>query len=245
MGFLSGGSKQKSRSTSTSTSNSSNQAYGFLQNSLGDLVGSAGQGTSAINSLLGLGGDSGEQMDAFNRYKEGAGYNFAFDEGQRAITGNMASKGLLNSGSALKALTSFGQNIGNQYFNQYLDRLFQSSNQGFNAAQILSGAGGTSSSTGNSNSTSSGQTSSGIGSLIGPIASAIAASDRRLKSNIRKIGKLANGLPVYSFTYINTGEQTMGVMADEVREAFPEALGPRFNGYDTVDYAKLLQQKAA
>ena len=45
--------------------------------------------------------------------------------------------------------------------------------------------------------------------------SAFRFSDRRLKRDIRPIGKLPNGLNVYRFRYQWADEETTGVMADE------------------------------
>lgn len=61
-------------------------------------------------------------------------------------------------------------------------------------------------------------------------------SDRRLKENIRKIGKLDNGLNVYSFRYKGDPRTVIGLMADEVEKVRPEAVG-EFAGYKTVDYS--------
>jgi hypothetical protein len=63
-------------------------------------------------------------------------------------------------------------------------------------------------------------------------------SDRRLKTNIRKIGVFADGLGKYAWTYI-WGEPATGVMADEVERLRPWALGPIIGGYATVNYGAL------
>ncbi len=66
-------------------------------------------------------------------------------------------------------------------------------------------------------------------------------SDRRAKTNIKAVGKLDNGLTVYSYNYKSGGPSTIGVMADEVAMVKPEAYvkGGGGNGYDAVDYSKL------
>jgi len=66
------------------------------------------------------------------------------------------------------------------------------------------------------------------------------ASDRRLKTNIRKIGKLANGLFVYLFNYIWNEQEQIGVMSDEVREIMPHAVIVHPSGYDLVNYEEVL-----
>ena len=62
-------------------------------------------------------------------------------------------------------------------------------------------------------------------------------SDRRLKTNIVKIGQYMNGLNKYSWTYL-WGENSTGAMADEVEKLIPEAIGIRL-GFKTVNYALL------
>lgn len=69
-------------------------------------------------------------------------------------------------------------------------------------------------------------------------SAAILKSDRRLKKNIRKIGRLLNGLFVYLFDYL-WGEASVGVMADEVRKIRPEAV-ITINGFDHVNYAEII-----
>ena len=79
----------------------------------------------------------------------------------------------------------------------------------------------------------SGAISSGInvlGSLVG--------SDRRLKKNIKLIGKSPSGLKIYAFEYIDKffGEYIyQGVMSDEI----PSNAVINNGGYDKVDYSKI------
>jgi hypothetical protein len=72
-------------------------------------------------------------------------------------------------------------------------------------------------------------------------AAKIYASDRRLKINIKAVGKMENGLTIYSYNYKSGGPSTIGVMADEVAMIKPEAYvkGGAGGGYDAVDYSKL------
>jgi hypothetical protein len=141
MGF--GVSSQKSQQQAQSTSSSANQAYPFLQGALGNQVSSAGQGSNAIADLLGLNG-SGSQTVGFDKFKDSSGFNFIKDEGIKGITNSAASKGMLNSGSALKAITSYGSNLASNFLNSYLSNLMGLSNNGLQAGQILSSAGNTS-----------------------------------------------------------------------------------------------------
>lgn len=86
----------------------------------------------------------------------------------------------------------------------------------------------------------------GLGGTLGGAAMKyglpmMAMSDRRLKSDIERIGTTVYGLPLYEYTIF--GERQRGVMADEVREVMPEAVIRLPNGYDAVNYSMLLSQE--
>lgn len=83
------------------------------------------------------------------------------------------------------------------------------------------------------------QSNAAMGGLFGLGSSLLggwALSDRRSKTNIRKIGRLANGLPVYSFTYRYGGPEQIGLMSDDVREKHPDAVFRHVDGFDRVNY---------
>lgn len=66
-------------------------------------------------------------------------------------------------------------------------------------------------------------------------------SDRRLKHDIKRIGKTDEGMPIYTFKYKgDDSEQThVGFMADEVEKRHPDAVGvDPASGYKTVDYER-------
>ena len=78
----------------------------------------------------------------------------------------------------------------------------------------------------------------GFLSGLGSLGAAAIMSDRRLKTNIVKIGERPDGLGVYSYDY-TWGTPAIGVMADEVAALRPDALGPVIGGYQTVNYGAL------
>lgn len=81
----------------------------------------------------------------------------------------------------------------------------------------------------------------GLYSLLGTganLAGMWAFSDRRLKSDIRQVGRLPNGLAVYAYTKF--GRPEIGLMADEVREIRPWAVA-RIGGFDAVNYAEAMR----
>ena len=68
-------------------------------------------------------------------------------------------------------------------------------------------------------------------------------SDKRLKDNIQKVGKLDNGLSVYIFTYKGDKSNTyhMGVMAQDVQSVIPEAVEELSSGHLKVFYNLAVQ----
>jgi hypothetical protein len=67
-------------------------------------------------------------------------------------------------------------------------------------------------------------------------------SDRRLKKNIKRVGKdERTGLNLYHFTYKDDPENRRfeGVMADEAREYMPDAVVRGEDGFDRVHYSML------
>ena len=96
------------------------------------------------------------------------------------------------------------------------------------------------------------QRTNAIGGMIGGVTAAAktaaggidpsavtSLSDRKLKENIKLIGKSSSGLNIYIFEYINKafGEGIyQGVMSDEIPQ---EAVLKHTDGYDMVDYSKL------
>lgn len=81
-----------------------------------------------------------------------------------------------------------------------------------------------------------------LGGLFSAGASLIPLfSDRRLKTDITPVGKLDNGLTVYSYRYIDGGPYQIGLMADEVAEVHPKAVIRGPDGFDRVRYAEAVQ----
>jgi hypothetical protein len=88
----------------------------------------------------------------------------------------------------------------------------------------------------------------GLGSLFAApaggtsaIAGLMALSDRRVKTDIRRLGADERGLGVYGYRYKwdRPGTRHIGVMADEAAVVAPEAVDVHPSGALMVDYAKL------
>ncbi len=64
------------------------------------------------------------------------------------------------------------------------------------------------------------------------------ASDRRLKTNITRVGKTDSGLPIYTFQFKSGGPTQMGVMAQDVEKVIPNAV-IEIDGIKHVDYTQV------
>ena len=64
-------------------------------------------------------------------------------------------------------------------------------------------------------------------------------SDDRLKENIELVEKRDEGINIYTFNFVGTGERWRGVLAQEVQRFKPWCVEEMENGYLMVDYAKL------
>ncbi|MCS5594797.1 MAG: tail fiber domain-containing protein [Porticoccaceae bacterium] len=78
------------------------------------------------------------------------------------------------------------------------------------------------------------------------LAATAYASDERLKTNITKMGQLKSGLNIYKWDWKEGAEKfgadmnhTIGVIAQEAKKLFPEAVIKMDNGYYAVKYAEL------
>jgi hypothetical protein len=82
--------------------------------------------------------------------------------------------------------------------------------------------------------------SAGIGAAgaLGGAGIKAAASDRRLKKNIKRIGTHVLGIGLYTWDYL-WGEPFAGVMADEVEQVMPEAIVMHPSGFKMVNYEML------
>jgi hypothetical protein len=56
------------------------------------------------------------------QYQQSPGYQFRFNEGQRAVQNGAAANGMINSGATAKALTRFGQGIAADDYGQWMNR---------------------------------------------------------------------------------------------------------------------------
>lgn len=205
----------------------------------------------AIAGLLGVGGDPEAANAAFRNYLGSSGYNFRLNEGLRAITGNQAASGLLNSGATLKALNKYGQELASSEFQNYLGQLGGLSASGLGAAGQLAQGGlstlqtiGSAGTSGGANAAQyTGDQGSGLfGTIVGSVLGAF--SDARLKKNIQHWATDKHGIKWYHYEWTDEAKEKydmpdgkqVGVMAqDLVGTKYANAVGER-DGYRTVHY---------
>lgn len=102
--------------------------YNYLTSGAGaapenSYINTGASANDAEAQLLGLTPITSQTQNGFNNYLNSTGYNFMLNQGTNAITGNAASRGIVNSGATAKALTQFGQNLATQNFNNYLGQV--------------------------------------------------------------------------------------------------------------------------
>jgi len=85
-----------------------------------------------------------------------------------------------------------------------------------------------------------------VAQLAAAGASAYSKSDIRLKTEIKRVGKLPNGIPVYRWEWTKEAKEIVddqpafGVLAQEVLDFMPDAVTVGTDGYYRVDYGKVL-----
>jgi hypothetical protein len=205
-------------------------------------------------------------------FKADPGYNFRMSEGQKAIERSAAARGGLNSGATLKALTKFGQNVASEEYNQAYNRFNMDRDRRFNRFASLAGLGQTATgqqlAAGQNYATQASETAIGLGNanaaahigsanrragLLGQLMQAgavgYAASDRRLKTNIRPVSKadldeFRSTIKPYMFEYLSEQHglgDVVGVMAQDLEKS---KLGRMIvdedaNGFKRIDIRKL------
>jgi hypothetical protein len=168
-------------------------------------AGAGGTGLSAIETFLAPSGN-------FADYRNATGYDFRLNEGQKSIGAVLGSRGMLDSGAAVKAALKYGQDYGsNEYnnftnqqstqFNQrfstlttYLDALRGQQNTGLTAASSQAGVG-----QGFANAVGGNTTSAATIAANAAIAAGNAKGNAALGTAGAVNGVLGNALSAYTF----------------------------------------------
>lgn len=85
----------------------------------------------------------------------------------------------------------------------------------------------------------------GVGQIVGAgLTAASMLSDRRAKEDVKAVGKTFDGQTVYSYRYKGSPQTRMGLIADEVQQDHPDAVGQHPSGFQMVDYGKATDDAA-
>ena len=220
------------------------QSLGIGQQGFGQGITTAQQQAALGQQLFGQGATTAQQLAGLGQQQFGQGVTTA--QQQQAIGQGLYGMGA-NTSQQLAALGQGAQGAGLQgaqaqlaagqaqqqteqaglqaLYNQFL----QQQSYPFQTAQFLAniamGTGALSGST-----TQTNQAGGGF-------------SDRRLKENIREVGKTFDGQTIYSYNFKGEPQTEIGLIAQEVEKKHPEAVGLA-GGYKTVHYGKATDDAA-
>lgn len=213
-----------------------------------------------LGGLYGMEGGTGNQQAMIDRAIQSPLYQQimgGLDAGENSIMRNAAATGGLRSGNAQYALADYNTQLQNK-------ALLESYNQQLMGLQGLAGlpsmapaiAGGMSdigttygqgiiaaAQANQAGGQNNANNFMGLGALGISAYNSGMFSDRRLKKNIKIVGK-TNGFNWYSFTWNSVAEKlglsgnTYGIMADEVFAKIPEAVSLK-DGFMFVNYAMI------
>lgn len=175
--------------------------------------------------------------------------NNALNRATRSVMDAQAAKGKLGSGSTLTSLTEAMAPIYMQRQDQQFNQRYNANNQQFNQLQQLIGnaqnaAAGQGAATQSATNKITDLTTQGANAqAAGAIGAANAQqqgtqnmaglamlaasmfSDERLKEDVKRVGKMNDGTPIYTYKYKQgDGKTHMGVMAQEARKKHPDAV---------------------
>ncbi len=229
----------------------------YGERGLGEITGGLQRGRGLLSPYQQRGGQALNRLSQavlegdMSGFQEDPGFQYQMNRGMGAVESSGAARGSQLSGATMRELQGTGQQLANQQYNQYLNRLAGMAGMGQQAAsqgagmEMQGGLGraGLQTQIGSGMAAAemmpylAGSQAAGVGSnVLGTFLGGLMC-DRKLKKNVKKIGETDSGLNVYSFDYI-WGAQGVGPMADEVKEVFPEAVF-KVGEYDAVDMTKV------
>lgn len=196
-----------------------------------DLDPFAQAGLEALPGLTSLTTDPAAQL-AF--IQDNPFFQALTDQASSTLFANQAAKGKVGSGGTAEALQNSLLLLGTDLVNQNINQRLNLANLGFGAAAgqanitQQTGSNIANTITGVANTTAAGivgganAIQQGRADLL--TAGVTAVCDIKLKENIKKVGQLDNGLPLYIFNYIGDNQLHINVMAQDVEKVKPEAV---------------------
>lgn len=99
------------------------------------------QATAPVNNILAYELGYGDMPEGYGGFTATPGYDFRMKQGQQAIDGSAASRGMTFSGQTLKSQQQFGQGLASEEYNNYMNRLTGQQSVGLAAAGNQANAG--------------------------------------------------------------------------------------------------------
>ena len=203
---------------------------------------------NALNTFYGMG--VGKPDYSYNPNQDKL-LNNALNRTIRSVMDAQAAKGKLGSGSTLTSLTEAMAPIYMNREQQVFENKYNTNNQQYNQlAQMIgmsqNAAAGQGAATANATNNITDLTTQGanaqaagamgaanaqaqgtqnMAGLAALAASMFMGSDERLKEDVKRVGKMNDGTPIYTYKYKQgDGKTHMGVMAQEARKKHPDAV---------------------
>ena len=211
----------------------------------------------ALEKISAFTGASGveAQEEAFREFRGSPGQQFLRDRAERSLLRNASAIGGLGGGNIRKALQEQAVGLAQQDFSTQFNRLAglagiaqtTTAQQGQLGQQFAGDISSTLTQAANARAAGQQAQQQATSNLVGTAAGLAGTffSDKRLKENIEQIDELENGLSWYSWNWTNAAKEIVGdqrsegVMADEVKEMFPEAVSMK-QGYLVVNYGEII-----
>ena len=188
-------------------------------------------GTDAIDGLSSLVTDPNAQLDFINNNPF---FEALANKSKNTLLNNQAASGKVGSGSTAESLQNSLLALGTDLVNQSVTQRQNLVNTGQNAAAQTGSLGASAAASisdlyaqqGNAQAAgivgAQNANSNMVGNLVNIGSSIAGLCDVRMKENIKRVGQLDNGLPLYSFNYVGDNKPQINVMAQEVEETKPE-----------------------
>lgn len=234
-----------SRATGDVTAQIGNEGYkqglGAMISGLGAANTQQGQNLDALKGLFGTGvqgmlGGQANTLQAQNQMQGGLGQMMTGLAQTPEILGQMTKPAEMVSAVGAQQRAEEQARLTEQvqrYINQQMMPFTLAQDV---AAMAFGMPGGTTTSTGQTTGGGPGALEMGLGLMSALPALFGLFSDRRMKRDIREIGKLRDGLSVYRFKYIGDPVEQVGLMAQQVMKVYPHAVRKARNGYLYVIY---------
>lgn len=121
---------------------SNNKAYPWIKDNYGASgAGAFNSGLGGLMGLLGLGGDPNASSAALDNYWKSSGGDFQLNQGVNAINSNMYSRGLGQSGAAMKGLEGYRSGLASTKLNEIMQNYLGVANLGLGAGGLVANAG--------------------------------------------------------------------------------------------------------